>query len=277
VRRNVAVCKNFDRKLAISSGRAYPSITAGIRLGQPAAERPVALPPQQGRPAVALTYSLDMVRDVERRWRRQWCQPIAAARFMRIHPDDFIIAIGGSGSGGLQDVQELLEYLPSELAVIVLVVVHRPVDEVSYLREVLERRSAIPVRIAKNGEWLKVGHCYIGEPGQHLVLGAGSFAKLLCDPTNVYRNRTVDALFYSLAEHAQGKFIGVVLSGGLDDGSQGLSAIRKAGGITMVVTPRRAPDHSMPRNAISFNDPVDFIGSPRHIAAEIVLRVGDKR
>ena len=97
----------------------------------------------------------------------------------------------------MQDVQELLECLPSELAAIVLVVLHRPVDEVSYSREVLEKRSAIPVRIARNGEWLKVGHCYIGEPGQLLVLGAGSFAKLLRDPTNVYRNRTVDALFYS--------------------------------------------------------------------------------
>ena len=226
---------------------------------------------------MALTYPLHMVRNVERSWRRQWRQPVAAARFIRIGPDDFIVAIGGSGGEGLQDVQELLEQLPSDLAVIVLVVLHRPVDQVSYLREVLEQRSAIPVRIARNGEWLKVGHCYIGEPGQHLVLGAGSFAKLLCDPTNVYRNRTVDALFYSLAEHAERKFIGVVLSGGLDDGSLGLSAIRRAGGITMVVTPRRAPDHSMPRNAISFNDPVDFIGSPRHIAAEIVLRVGNKR
>jgi hypothetical protein len=128
---------------------------------------------------VALPYPLDMVRDVERRWRRQWRQPVAAARFIRIRPDAFIVAIGGSGDGGLQDVQELLEHFPSELAVIVLVVLHRPVDEVSYLREVLERRSAIPIRIARNGEWLKVGHCYIGEPGQHLVLGAGSFAKLL--------------------------------------------------------------------------------------------------
>ena len=225
---------------------------------------------------MVLTYPLDMVRDVERRWRSQWPQPVAPARFIRVRPDDFIIAIGGSGSGGLEDVQELLEHFPSELAVIVLVVLHRPVDEVSYLREVLERRSAIPVRIARNGEWLKVGHCYIGEPGQHLVLGAGSFAKLLCDPTNVYRNRTVDALFRSLAEHAGGKFIGVVLSGGLDDGSRGLSAIRRAGGITMVVTPRRTPARSMPSNAISFNHPVDFIGSPRQIAAEIAARVGAK-
>jgi two-component system, chemotaxis family, protein-glutamate methylesterase/glutaminase len=226
---------------------------------------------------VVLTYPLDIMQHVERRWGRQWHQPVAPARFIRIRPDDFIVAVGGSGSGGLHDVLELLEHLPVDLAAIVLVVLHRPVDEVSYLREALECRSALPVRIARNAEWLKVGHCYIGEPGQHVVLGVGSFAKLISDPTNLCRKRTVDALFYSLAENAEGKFIGVVLSGGLDDGSRGLSAIRRSGGITMVVTPQLAPDRSMPANAISFNDPVDFIGSPRHIAAQIAAKVGDKR
>jgi two-component system, chemotaxis family, protein-glutamate methylesterase/glutaminase len=225
---------------------------------------------------VALNYPADMVRDVERRWQRQWHQPVAAARFIRVRPDDFIIAIGGSGGGGLHDIQELLEHLPIDLGAIVLFVLHRAVDQVSYLREVLERKSALPVRIARNGEQLRAGHCYIGEPGQHIVLGAGSLAKLLCDPTNIYRNRTVDALFYSLAEHAEAKFIGVVLSGGLDDGSRGLLAISGAGGITMVVTPRQSPYRRMPANAISFNDPVDFIGSPRQIAAEIAARVGGK-
>jgi two-component system, chemotaxis family, protein-glutamate methylesterase/glutaminase len=222
---------------------------------------------------VALTYPLDMVRDVERRWQQRVRRPVAAARFIRNLPNGSIIAMGGSGSGGLDDIQELLEHLPADLAAIVLVVLHRPVDEVSYLREVLDCRSALPIKIAQNGEWLEVGHCYIGEPGQHLVLGGGSFAKLLNDPRNVYRNRTVDALFYSMVEHAEGKFIGVVLSGGLDDGSRGLSAISRAGGITMVVTPR-PPYQSMPANAISCNHSVDFIGSPRHIAAEIVTRVG---
>jgi two-component system, chemotaxis family, protein-glutamate methylesterase/glutaminase len=227
---------------------------------------------------VALTYPLNKVRKVEQRWRRQSRQPLAAARFIRMHADDFIVAIGGSGSGRLLDIHELLEHLPIDLMAIVLIVLHRPVDAVSYLARVLERRSALPVRVARNGERLEVGHCYIGEPGQHIVFGAGSFAKLISDPTNLYRNRTVDALFYSLAEHAEGKFIGVVLSGDLDDGTRGLMAIRRAGGITMVVTPRRLPpDESMPANAISFNDPVDFIGSPRHIAAEIALRVGDKQ
>jgi two-component system, chemotaxis family, protein-glutamate methylesterase/glutaminase len=223
---------------------------------------------------VALNYPTDMVRDVERRWQRQWHQPIAPVRFIRIRPDDFIVAIGGSGGEGLEDIQELLEHLPIDLAAIVLVVLHRSIDAVSYLCRVLEPRSALPVMVARNGERLKVGYCYIGEPSQHIALGAGSLAKLIGDPTNLYRNRTVDALFYSLAKHAEGKFIGVVLSGDLDDGTRGLLAIRRAGGITMVATPRLPRDDSMPANAISFNDPVDFIGSPQDIAAEIAVRVG---
>jgi hypothetical protein len=36
---------------------------------------------------VALNYPAHMVRDVERRWQRQWHQPIAAARLTRIRPD----------------------------------------------------------------------------------------------------------------------------------------------------------------------------------------------
>jgi hypothetical protein len=44
-----AIGKNFGKKLAISICRPYVSGTVGFRFGSPAAERPVALPPQQGR------------------------------------------------------------------------------------------------------------------------------------------------------------------------------------------------------------------------------------
>jgi two-component system chemotaxis response regulator CheB len=73
---------------------------------------------------------------------------------------------------------------------------------------------------------------------------------LLDDPINRYRNRTIDALFRSVAAHAGSRMVGVVLSGSLDDGSRGLAAIKAAGGTTMVLTPHWSGGKGMPENAV---------------------------
>ncbi|GJE45012.1 chemotaxis protein CheB [Methylobacterium soli] len=186
---------------------------------------------------------------------------------------DFFVAIGASGPRGLNDIERLLARLPPDLRAVVLIVLHRPWDRVSYLREVLNRHSAIPIHIAEDGERLRNGYGYIGEPGAHLALAANSLGDLIADPRNLHRNRTVDALFRSVAAHARGRFIGVVLSGALDDGSRGLAAIHEAGGVTMVLTPHDPPGRGMPENAIGYDGPIDFIGTPEAIAANIVERV----
>ena len=180
-----------------------------------------------------------------------------------------IIAIGASGRDGLDDIKALLSGLPDPLAAIVLVVLHRPWDRLSHLRDILARASHLPVVIAEDGDRLQLGTCYIGEPAEHLTLAARSRVHLLDDPTNSYRNRTIDALFRSVAAHAGSRMIGVVLSGSLDDGSRGLAAIKAAGGTTMVLTPNRGSDNGMPENAISYDGPIDKIGTPEQIAEEI--------
>jgi two-component system chemotaxis response regulator CheB len=81
---------------------------------------------------------------------------------------------------------------------------------------------------------------------------------LLDDPTNGYRNRTIDALFRSVAAHAGSEMIGVVLSGSLDDGSRGLAAIKAAGGTSMVLTPNRRGRKGMPENAINYDGPLNL-------------------
>lgn len=154
---------------------------------------------------------------------------------------DFYVAIGASGPKGLDDIQRLLAYLPPDLPALVLICLHRPFDKVSHLREVLHRHSALPIHLAQEGERLLKGRGYIGEPDAHLSLAAQGLCDLIADPENLHQNRTVDVLFRSIASHAPGRFIGVVLSGGLDDGARGLAAIHEAGGLTMVLTPQPAP------------------------------------
>jgi chemotaxis response regulator CheB len=189
----------------------------------------------------------------------------------------WFVAIGASGGEGLADIKQLLRELPAGLPAVVMIVLHRPWDRLSNLRNVLGSASALPVVIASNRERFETGIVYIGEPGDHLTLAAKSFSKLVSDPHRAYRNRTVDLLFRSVAEFGGNRLIGVILSGALDDGSRGLSEINQAGGLTMVVTPDHCDPSGMPTNAVDFDGPIDVIGSPPQIAAAIRSTVGHER
>jgi two-component system chemotaxis response regulator CheB len=180
----------------------------------------------------------------------------------------WVVAIGASGGQGLDDIKQLLGALPSTLPAVIMVVLHRRWHEPTELRAVLARTCPLPVMVVVPGKRLQVGIVYIGEPSEHLTLVADTFGELIDDSARTYGNRTVDLLFTSIAAHAGARTIGVVLSGSLDDGARGLAAIHKAGGVTMVLTPG-APPKGMPENAIGYDGPIDFIGSPRRLAEGI--------
>jgi chemotaxis response regulator CheB len=198
---------------------------------------------------------------------------VMQTKFAQAQPGPFFVAIGASGSEGLSDLGDLLAALPAGLPAVVLAVLHRPSDRISHLREVLARRSALPVVIPDEDQEFRVGCCYIGEPAAHLSLAARSRVRFIAGAHDKYRNRTVDLLFTSVAAHARGRAIGVVLRGSLSDGSRGLAAIHFAGGITMVVGSSGTPTRGMPSNATDYDGPIDFTGSIADIAADIVRRV----
>lgn len=180
----------------------------------------------------------------------------------------WFVAVGASGAAGLADLRTLLRTLPPSLPAVVLIVLHRPWDRISHLRDVLARDANLPVVVAGQGERLAAGTAYIGEPADHLTLAARSLGAMVDDPARRHGNRTVDLLFASVAAHGGPRMIGVVLSGSLDDGARGLAAIHAAGGVTMVLTPD-PPRRGMPENAIAHDGPVDVIGTPREIAEAI--------
>ena len=194
---------------------------------------------------------------------------------METHARPWFVAIGASGGAGLANIQSLLAALPAPLEAVVLVVFHRPWDTPSNLCAVLQRGCPHPVMIADDGEHFDVGTIYVGEPAQHLTLMSKSLGKIVDDPSRLYRNRTIDLLFRSVAEHGRERMIGVVLSGSLDDGSRGLAAIHHAGGITMVLVPESGGHRGMPENAIGYDGPIDTIGSPAEIAAAIRQALAD--
>ena len=67
----------------------------------------------------------------------------------------------------------------------------------------------------------------------------------------------IDPLFRSAAVRHGPHLIGVLLSGMLDDGTAGLTAIKKCGGVTIVQDPKEAAYPEMPQSALN-NLKVDY-------------------
>lgn len=167
---------------------------------------------------------------------------------------------------------DLVGALPPRLAAAVLLVLHRPTDRFSHLPEILRRGSRLPVRLPSHGERLQAGVCYLGAPAEHLAIGPDVTADLTSN--HRFRNRTVDLLFSTAAEHCGPAVIGVVLAGSLSDGSRGLAAIRHAGGRALVLAPENTTHPGMPAAAIAAVRDAEAFTTPGQIAGRLLEFVG---
>ena len=159
-----------------------------------------------------------------------------------------IIVIGAS-SGGIESLTELVSGLPQDLPASVFVVVHVPARAVSLLPQILSRAGAIAAAHAKDNEPLRHGRIYVAPPDFHLLLRDGS-VRLVRGPRENNHRPAIDPLFRTAARSYGPRVIGVVLSGALDDGTAGLSAVKKSGGVAIVQDPKDALFPDMPRYAM---------------------------
>ena len=173
-----------------------------------------------------------------------------------------IIVIGAS-AGGLEVLRVLLAGLPPDLPAALFVVVH--VGKVSHLASVLDRESVLPVTRACNGEAFTNAHVYVAPPGKHLMLHDDHIL-LRRGPRENLARPAIDPLFRSAAASFATRTIGVILSGALSDGTAGLRAIARCGGVTVVQQPQDALVPEMPGNALRYVD-VDYVAPAAEMAA----------
>ncbi|MCD2186918.1 chemotaxis protein CheB [Actinomycetospora soli] len=155
-----------------------------------------------------------------------------------------VIGIGAS-AGGLEAVGTLLAGLPASLPAAVLVVIHQSDAGPGRLAELLDRRCALPVRAASDGDVPAAGLVQVAVPGHHLVLEKGTL-RVTRGPRENGHRPAVDPLFRSLALETGPGAVGVVLSGMLDDGAAGLLEIVRHGGAAAVQDPDEAAFPAMP-------------------------------
>jgi PAS domain S-box-containing protein len=183
-----------------------------------------------------------------------------------------VVGIGAS-AGGLEAVSAFLGAMRPDSGMAFVLVQHLPPDRESLLAEILDRRTAMPVRQVEDGLAVEADHVYVIRPGHRLEIRDGRlhFGPPLGSPRAA--NRPVDDFFRSLAEEQRERAIAVVMSGMGSNGTAGAQAIKAVGGLCIAQDPDSAQFPSMPRHLIDAGY-ADFILRPEEIPEALLQYAG---
>lgn len=167
-----------------------------------------------------------------------------------------IIVLGGS-AGAVEALREILARIRPTIEAALFVVCHTAPAGTGRLHEVLRGSTSLPVDFATEGAPIVSGRIFVAPPDRHLILEPNGM-RVLMGPKHNRTRPAIDPLFRSAAEAFGPRVVGVLLTGLMDDGVAGLSAIKQARGITVVQDPANAQFPTMPQNALAAV-PVDFV------------------
>lgn len=183
-----------------------------------------------------------------------------------------IVCVGGS-AGGLDAYIRLLQNLPPDMGVAIVIVNHITLMP-TQLHEVLPRFSTMPVELISERLEIKPNHVFIIPSNRDLHVENGEFRlKPISKPRGWPDVITV--FLRSLTHYWDGKLIAVIVSGydgdgdGDGDGAAALCDIQESGGITIAQKPSTAGQPDMPQSAIA-SGCIEMVLSPEEIAKEIV-------
>jgi two-component system chemotaxis response regulator CheB len=162
-----------------------------------------------------------------------------------------IITIGAS-AGGVEALRSLIAGLPADLPASIFIVMHIGADSPGLLPEILSRASALAITHAQDGEAFVAGHIYVAPPDHHLLIEPSGRIRLSRGPKENRFRPAIDPMFRSAAHAFGPNVVGVVLTGALDDGTAGLWAVKRHGGVAVVQDPEDATVSSMPLSALRY-------------------------
>jgi two-component system, chemotaxis family, protein-glutamate methylesterase/glutaminase len=168
----------------------------------------------------------------------------------------FIVVIGTS-SGGFFALAELINQLNEEMDAAFFVVMHLSHEAIgSYLVNQMQKFSTLFCTEVKEEAVIKKSTIYFAPPNKHLIIKNGK-VEPGSGPQENRGRPSIDVLFRSAAAAYDGRTIGIILTGMPDDGTAGMSAIKRCGGTCVVQDPDEAEYPDMPLSVLKEVD-VDY-------------------
>ncbi|MDK9707928.1 MAG: chemotaxis response regulator protein-glutamate methylesterase [Desulforhopalus sp.] len=187
-----------------------------------------------------------------------------------------IVAIGIS-TGGPNALSQMLPKLPGDLGVPVLIVQHMPPVFTKSLAASLDKKCALTVKEATNGENILPNVVYIAPGGKQMKLVAGTDGmnrriKITDDPPENSCRPSVDYLFRSVADYYVGRATAVIMTGMGSDGTQGLGVLKSKSAFIIGQDEASCIVYGMPKAPADLGY-LDVVSPLSKIADEIVRSV----
>jgi two-component system, chemotaxis family, protein-glutamate methylesterase/glutaminase len=180
---------------------------------------------------------------------------------------DFPVVCVGGSAGGLDAYIRLLQHLPADMGVAIVIVNHVR-NTATLLHEILPRYSKMPVELITEKLRLEPNHVFIIPEQRDLHVEDGEFR---LKPVSKPRGwpDVITVFLRSLTKNWNGKLIAIIVSGYDGDGAAALCGIKEVGGTTIAQKLDTADQPDMPQSAIA-SGCIDFVLSPENIAKEVV-------
>lgn len=194
-----------------------------------------------------------------------------------VHP--FPIVVVGASWGGLHALSVLVGGLPAAFAAPVVIVQHRSRDAHSFLGELLQDHTPLPVCEVDDKQAIVPGQIYLAPPDYHLLVEDGHFALTVDEPVRFSRP-SIDVTFSSAADSFGARVVGVALTGANDDGAAGLRRIVDRGGRALVQDPDGAEVRTMPAAALRAVPSAEVVGLeeiPARLVAIVTAQAAGRR
>jgi two-component system, chemotaxis family, protein-glutamate methylesterase/glutaminase len=161
-----------------------------------------------------------------------------------------LVVIGGS-AGAIEPLHRIVERVPADFPGTLLITLHVSPQSPGHLAEILTTTTGIPVSYAADGQRIQRGRALVAPPDRHLLIEDG-ILHLSHGPRENRARPAIDPMFRTAAVAYRERVTAVVLSGLLDDGADGLIAVKRAGGRAIVQDPAEAAFPDMPQAALRF-------------------------
>lgn len=156
----------------------------------------------------------------------------------------------GTSAGGLHALTAILQPLPGDYPIPIVVVQHRSKDQRHLFEDVLQSKCSIKIKQADEKEQIKPGNVYTAPPDYHLLIESDHSFSLTADEQVLYSRPSINVLFESAAIVYGNKLAGIILTGANNDGAAGIARIRACGGLTIAQAPAEAQFPVMPGASI---------------------------